>query len=58
MKFNDINLFIIPQLIDNVHNDNWVLMYTDVSLRIIHVIDSLTYRQCLKKAEKFKLVIM
>ena len=56
MKFNDINLFIIPLLIDNVH---WVLMYVDVTLRIIHVIDSLTYRQlCLKKAEKFKLVIM
>ena len=54
MKFDDINLFIIPLLIDNVH---WVLMYADVTLRIIHVIDSLTYRQlCLKKAEK--LVIM
>ena len=42
MQFDDINIFIIPLLIDNIQ---WVLMYTDVTLRRIHVIDSLTYRQ-------------
>ena len=40
MEVDDTNIFIIPLLI---HNVLCVLMYAGVNIRIIHVIDSLTY---------------
>ena len=55
MKLDDVTIFIIPLLIDNVY---FILIYVDLALRIIHIIDSLTYKQLCLKAEHFKLVIM
>ena len=55
MTLDDVTIFIIPLLIDNVH---FILIYVDVALRIIRIIDSLTYKQLCLKAEQFKLVCM
>ena len=41
MKLDDINIFIIPILIYNIH---YILLYSDVAMRIMYIIYSLTYR--------------